>query len=80
MANANEDDRLQKVLQFCWRMHQAELIQLSEMRLTKELLYKILVGTEPPEKWLKGIAPTDNSIAVLFGLFLAIWRAVNWKA
>jgi hypothetical protein len=49
MTNANEDDRLQKMLRLCWRIHQAKLIQLSELQLSKELLYGILSGTEPTE-------------------------------
>jgi hypothetical protein len=60
MVDANEEDRLQKMLRRCWRTHQAQLIQLSKMRLTKELLYDILSGAEPPEKWLKGVVPQDK--------------------
>jgi hypothetical protein len=80
MADANEDDRLQKMLRQCWHTHQAQLIQLSELQLTRELLYAILAGAEPPEKWRTGRVPTEDSIkADLFGRLLAIWWAVNAK-
>jgi hypothetical protein len=42
MANPNEDDRLQRVLQRCWCIHQTKLMQPG-MQLSRKQLYNILI-------------------------------------
>ena len=72
MANPNEDDRLQRLLQMCSRIQQTKLMQ-PEMQLSRKQLYDILIS--------EGCLCYEESKPlnrIIFSL-VSIWHSLGWK-